>query len=49
MVFLKIEMGNHYNWIIPSFDNLYFLKFLNENMLEIHQYLLCSTWNKANK
>ena len=48
MVFLKIEMGNHnYNWFISSGDNLYCLKFLNENPLEIHQYLLCPTWNKA--
>ena len=48
MVFLKIEMGNqNYNWFISSCDNLYFVKFLNENPLEIHQYLLCPTWNKA--
>ena len=47
MVFLIIEMGNPYNWFIPYCDNLYFLKFLNVNMLEMHQYLLCPTWNKA--
>ena len=47
MVFLKIEMGNTYYWFIPYCDNLYFLKFLNVNMLEMQQYLLCPTWNKA--
>ena len=47
MVFLKIEMEDHYIWFIPSYHNLYFLKFLNDSMLEIHQYLLCSTSNKA--
>ena len=41
MVFLKIEMENHYyNLCISSCYNSYFLKFLNENALEIHQYLL---------
>ena len=49
MVFLKIEMGNHYyNLFISSCYNTYFLKFLNEYVLEIHQYLLSPTWNKAN-
>ena len=48
-MFLKIEMGNHFNnFFISSCYNSYFLKFLNENALEIHQYLLCPTWNKAN-
>ena len=46
MVFLKIEMGNHYyNLFISSGYNRYFHKFLNENVLEIHQYLLS---NQAN-
>ena len=49
MLFLKIEMENHfYNLFISSYYNSYFLKFLNENELDIHQYLLCPTWNKAN-
>ena len=38
IVFLKIEIGNPYKWFIHSCDNLYYLKFLNENMLKMHQY-----------
>ena len=49
ILFLKIEMENHfYNLFISSYYNSYFLKFLNENALYIHQYLLCPNWNKAN-
>ena len=49
MLFLKIEMENHfYNLFISSCYISYFLKFLNEKAPEIHQYLLCPTWDKAN-
>ena len=44
MVFLKIEMRNHYyNLFISSCYNTYFLKFMNENVLELNQYLFSPT------